>query len=1281
MKTLGLRICVSALAGLLISGALGAAVLETKTLTRTEDPMVLKGTSLPGYYGLQVNNADVTLAPNQIFVWAYDSATGWRQVVFQIDEINNAYPTSPPPVTTGNCHYGRGSNHMDADDGLWDANDELVFMSGETGDRVSLDEWAPGAVNTAPRYEIVVTDPLDATKKGWVYIFRYDSLPAWRLDDYVGWNATTDTISALDYSVDYPDAHTSAVYFTNLNVTAAGGGTGANLVQKSRLYWYGGFALSCGSDETQIRTSQTITGGSCGDYSLPWYAKDGRVRVLRYFIWSPNCIWVSNGIGMWPSTHIYYYRSFWREDSHVNFHGGSGHTDYWWSSVNHANTTPMTFYDSNAETFPINGTADTFANTPLWTWYQVSSAYGSYVQVLRDTLKEVSPDNRRNLYTESTTVSRGDAGYRIDNPTENAAEPDKWHQFYFFFLPANSPNMGTIYNGYVNAPLGSASTSQNYSIPPQNFDGVLSTTDVNGACVDQGLQISWDNVLTWNDGCSAACTNRHFAIYRDGIKVWDEYNLTLSTWLDLTGTNSQTYAYGVEACNQNANCTALGATLPGVDYVSNSPALASGAVTAADHDACVGDGVDLTWIAPSDWKDNGAGARRFDLYWEVDGYAAPILVNVVSPLLYDAADGVSHQYRVRAVNGCDLFTNYTVSAAVTDQVSAVPTLPANPQVIVNDLSACSLSGVQVSWNPVAGWGDNGNGSRGYDIYWSRNGYATPIAINATSPVTITPPDSAPATYRVVARNGCARSSPYTDGIGADAQTAPAFAGVQSVSDGNMCGVSPVTIAWTDINGNDATGWNDGGLGAFPRIYRIYRNGTEIAGSPVPDGTAFITDQPPLPNTAYTYTVQAVNMGGCFTNGGATLPGADTSGTAPVAVPAQTAAADVDCAVGNGVLISWDAVTDWGDHGVNPSNRRYRIYWSADGYANPIASVPEGTTSFAFNPPDNLPYAYRVVARSGCALSLSYAVSPSVIDKNSCAPSCTLGLNNSFDPTNNFTQICNSKNLWTLTPGVGNGGTQAWMSDLGAAGNKNSYANLRLIAPITIPWITDVKLRFWSSVALAADDAGIVEVWTNDSATWRKIQLPVLVYPVLSATVPASLAGGAGSCATDAGTLPQEAAFQGSWAGAFYEARLDSYLTAATTQVNIGFRAASGATANTSTWIIDDVKIGYGIADAVYWWSLNGSLSQGIVKDGSGTALLSWEDGGLYQVNEFRIYRSGNPANIRTDATSALVFTQTDTAAPSYTWTSNDGDPAAGTSWFYQIYGYKDPCDESNQGEN
>ena len=1258
---------------LIIGTSLNAGVIDHKTLNRPAEGIVVTGNQMTSYYGLQINPTDATLSPNQIFVWAYDEGTGWRQVVFQIDEINNTYPSSPPPICTNGSHVGLGPNHMQPDDNLWDSNDELVFMSDETGDRVSADEWAPDANTTSPRYEVLVTDPLDSSKKGWVYIFKYDTLPVWRTDDYVSWNESSNTVTAKSYTVDYPDNHQSALYFQTLTVTPSGGGTGSNLVQSSKWSWNGGFSLNCTSSETQIRTEQTITGGGCEEMILPWYAKDGRVRVLRYFIWSPYCTWVTNGIGMWPCVHHYYYKSYWKEDHADKFHGGSGHTNYWFSTINHSSAVNMTFYDSNGETATINGTGDTIAATPLWKWYQVSSSYGSYIKTLRNTAKQVSPDNRKNLYTDSGTGNRGNAGYHIEDPTETTE--NAWHNFYFFFLPATAPNQGSTYNSYVDSPLTDSATSQNYIASPPEFSGIQSVVDVNGACADEGVQISWNSVTNWNDGCSSNCTLRRYEIKRDGTLIQTITDTSQTSYIDTTGNNNVSYDYGVEACNNLDTCTNLGNTLEGKDNVHSTPTLSNSATTAVDINGCTGEGISISWNAPSDWGDNGEGTRSYSLFYSGDGYTTPIASPTSSPFTYDAENGVNYQYRIKATNGCGDVKNYDLSVSAADGVGGVPTLPSPPTLTCSDID-CSLTGILVAFNGVTAWNDNGEGSRRYDLYSSSNNFATPVATNITSPYTYQPGNSNSFTYRVVATNGCSMSSNYSDfGPIADAESAPAFTGIQSVIDTNGCADSTLTISWTDVEGNDAMGWNDGGSGPFPRLYRIFRDGTEIATSPASDGTSSVSDDPPLIDTLYTYKVRAYNMNNCQTSGGTSIIYADYSGMSPIASPAQTTATDITCESATGITVSFNPVTDWGDGGTNSANRKYRLYYSRDGFTNIIQSVSQSVTSLTYKPVDRGLYIYRIVAVNGCGKTKVYSDSTGTADLASCSPTCTMILENNFDSSNNFSETCNGGvNLWTVTSGVGNGGTSAWRCDLSS--NLDSTSSLEMTSPSTLTWTDDVKLRFWSSCSLSSDDAGVVEVWTNDSGLWVKIVL--LPYPAIEANVPDSITLNCPS--TPGGVQP---AFQGSSGGSFYEARLDDYLTTSTTQIKIRFKAASGNTSNLSDWVIDDVKLGYGITDSIYFWSYQGSPELGVIKDGTdgygNEGIFRWEDGGIYQTSEFRIYRSESvsSSDLRDEETATLIHTETDTDASSYEWTTSDGVMSVPV-YYYKIYGYKEPCGESDR---
>ncbi|MCX7830935.1 MAG: hypothetical protein N2445_07755, partial [Acidobacteria bacterium] len=405
------------------------------------------------------------------------------------------------------------------------------------------------------------------------------------------------------------------------------------------------------------------------------------------------------------------------------------------------------------------------------------------------------------------------------------------------------------------------------------------------------------------------------------------------------------------------------------------------------------------------------------------------------------------------------------------------------------------------------------------------------------------------------------------------------------------------------------------------------------------------------------------------------------GMNPVATPAQTTAVDITCTAATGINITWNPVSNWGDGGTNASNRRYRLYYSRNGFTNIIKSGSASTSSFTYKPVDRGAYIYRIVAVNGCGKTTAYADSAAAADLNSCAPSCTMLMENNFDSSNNFAETCGGgADLWNLTAGVGNGGTTAWLCNLTASSNQTS--SLEMSSPANLIWLEDVKLRFWSSCNLASDDAGVVEIFTNDTGLWRKIIL--LPYPSLTADVPSSIEYNCQS-----GTLSgNQPAFQGIANGTFYDARLDDYLTPSTTQIKIRFRAASGLTSGDSTWVIDDVKLGYGITDSIYFWSFDGNPEIGVIKDGSegygNNAIFRWEDGGIYHTSEFRIYRAETitSGNIREESSAVLIHQQTDNDSPYYEWTDTaDPSSAVNRVFYYKIYGYKEPCGESDLEEN
>ncbi|UCE38804.1 MAG: hypothetical protein JSW00_06155, partial [Thermoplasmata archaeon] len=128
--------------------------IDWKTLDRYDEPVVVTGNQVSDLIGTRVNDLDVFSIDNDIVVYAWDGTNGlWKQIPYQVDERN--------PIT--------GSWAVNNANSVLDDNDEIVFMSQDTGDRASSNEWVIGC--DAPRYEVEVTDP-DSGQKGWAYIYK-----------------------------------------------------------------------------------------------------------------------------------------------------------------------------------------------------------------------------------------------------------------------------------------------------------------------------------------------------------------------------------------------------------------------------------------------------------------------------------------------------------------------------------------------------------------------------------------------------------------------------------------------------------------------------------------------------------------------------------------------------------------------------------------------------------------------------------------------------------------------------------------------------------------------------------------------------------------------------------------------------------------------------------------------------------------------------------------------------------------------------------------------------
>jgi gamma-glutamylcyclotransferase (GGCT)/AIG2-like uncharacterized protein YtfP len=134
--------------------------------------VILNGSQLPLFTGVDVD---------ELFGYEY-SDSSWKQIPIQIDEVDS------------DGEYG-------PEDGLLDGNDEVVFMAIDTGESVNPTQWIGDADSQQyPRHQVEVTNPLDTSDRGWVYIYRSATLTP-PSADYVSWNEADQLIAGGTYTV------------------------------------------------------------------------------------------------------------------------------------------------------------------------------------------------------------------------------------------------------------------------------------------------------------------------------------------------------------------------------------------------------------------------------------------------------------------------------------------------------------------------------------------------------------------------------------------------------------------------------------------------------------------------------------------------------------------------------------------------------------------------------------------------------------------------------------------------------------------------------------------------------------------------------------------------------------------------------------------------------------------------------------------------------------------------------------------------------------------------
>lgn len=268
-----------------------------------------------------------------------------------------------------------------------------------------------------------------------------------------------------------------------------------------------------------------------------------------------------------------------------------------------------------------------------------------------------------------------------------------------------------------------------------------------------------------------------------------------------------------------------------------------------------------------------------------------------------------------------------------------------------DLELCADTGIVVTWNMDPGeWGDNGSGTRTYDVL--RNGETIveglPYGMNSFADASGI--EGMLYTYSVRYHNGCGLNQATSGAEAADNGHAPQ--GFQDIiaSDLSQCLDTGINISWAI----DPIDWGDGGFGT--RTYDILREGEIIAGN-ISYGTSDWIDITGTNGIAYEYAVRYNN--GCQLS--ANTPGvsaADNFDSTPCPDVANTL---LVAKFSNNAIITWasSACLDLA---------YYRIFGSAY-YGDPFPSVWDilgNPTTTVFNDPLNSYYiAYKVLSIDAC----------------------------------------------------------------------------------------------------------------------------------------------------------------------------------------------------------------------------------------------------------------------------------------------------------------------------
>lgn len=359
---------------------------QSKSIDRRYEPLVLRGEQLEAILGMPTE---------ELFVYRYFDGL-WQQIPWQVDEVDAA------------------GSHVLVEDGRFDANDELVLMIKDVGNRVPLWEEMP---SPDPYLEVEVSDPLSPSLRGWIYVTTSALLTRTNTVDMVSYNPTSRLITSPLYRAAFRAARPGMHYM-------ALGGSPVDLLDRTKLRVACAPATYCPLTEDSIPTNP------------PALIKDGPVRLL-----------FNNGTQAYGTKLERTIKMSLPQQLR-------GHLWFGWDFTPAA--IGATHYSAEApDGLTVDGVPESLPAIPFSSWWQVSAAQGTIVTLLPPDELDGTPatsyrDDAATDPADSGDQRRyGEVGYTLVNPPAQIQ-----HREISYFLPGTQPNVGAaMATNHANPPV------------------------------------------------------------------------------------------------------------------------------------------------------------------------------------------------------------------------------------------------------------------------------------------------------------------------------------------------------------------------------------------------------------------------------------------------------------------------------------------------------------------------------------------------------------------------------------------------------------------------------------------------------------------------------------------------------------------------------------------------------------------------------------------------------------------------------------------------------------